>query len=125
MLWVLKIMIVGVFVAFYVGEGHPTVREWRLRLFGRLVTGRVTKVAEHGYKVSGTVRYTVERRKHTVSGYIDPRTTVGQAFPVRYLPSKPHVATLSEGVPMLLFKTVVVIFVTAILIFLALSVLFG
>ncbi|WP_155375064.1 DUF3592 domain-containing protein [Catellatospora vulcania] len=100
-------------------EGPATLREWRLRLSGQTVVGKVTGISRFGnYGCRGTVRYTVARGRHTVSGHIDPRTTVGQEYTVRYLPSKPQVAVLSEGVFMLLFKTLAIIGLTAMAIWL-------
>jgi|GEM_PF-6083470 len=113
------------FALFYLTEGRTTVREWRLRLFGQSTIGQVTSVrrsaGSHGLVTRGSVRYSSPRGKHTVTGHVSPDVEVGQDFLVRYLPRNPDVAIMSEGITMLIFKTIVVAVVTAILITIALK----
>ncbi|MET8833560.1 DUF3592 domain-containing protein [Micromonospora sp. NPDC004540] len=119
----------AIFALFYLTEGRTTVREWRLRLFGQTVNGRVTSLrrsaGRYGPVWRGSVTYSSPRGKHTITGHVAPDVEVGQDFLVRYLPGNPEVAVMSEGVVMLIVKTIAAIAVTAILIAIALAVALG
>ncbi|MCM0674406.1 DUF3592 domain-containing protein [Micromonospora phytophila] len=119
----------AIFVLFYLTEGRTTVREWRLRLSGQTVNGRVTSVrrsvGRYGPVTRGSVMYSSPQGTHTITGHIAPDAEVGQDFLVRYLPGNPEVAVMSEGVIMLIVKTIGVIAVTAILIAIAVAFALG
>lgn len=107
--WFYGALFAAIIIGFYLTEGRSTVRELRLRIQGKVAVGTVTE------RWQGVGRY-----GPTYWATVDPDVSIGQKFPVRYLPSRPQVAVLSEGIVMLAFKTLVVILLTAIIGFFAL-----
>jgi hypothetical protein len=119
----------GIVVLVYATEGRSTARELRMRLFGTKAVGRVTKVKTYSsgttVETIATAAYTSAEGEHTVSGTVPHNVETGQEITVRYLPAQPEVASLSEGVVMLVFKTFVLSAFAVVLAFIALITIAG
>lgn len=86
------------------------VRQWRLRLAGVEVTGRVsdvrTRTTWSGPERVGRIRYRSERAGHVLVANV-PSDQLYAKVPVRYLRANPEIADVPDSLAALIVATIV------------------